>query len=182
MTSYNYEQMRSAERGWVFYDAAWKCLREIYQQLKPGQTALDVGCGGGVMMGLIKALNPTVDITGFEGQHNPVWAARGLNVVTGSDICALPFYDKSFDVVYTSHVLEHLKEPEKLIAESLRIARDYVIHIVPDGDVSDRHGGETHLHTFNRVSYLKLFDDYKVLYYRPILDLHLNALVAVVSK
>lgn len=36
---------------------------------------------------------------------------------------ALPFHDSSFDVVYSTNVLEHVQEPERVILESLRVLK-----------------------------------------------------------
>ncbi|MBZ1348612.1 MAG: class I SAM-dependent methyltransferase [Candidatus Nealsonbacteria bacterium] len=42
----------------------------------------------------------------------------------------LPFPDKSFDVYYISHVLEHLNNPETAMREAQRVA-DWVIVVLP---------------------------------------------------
>ena len=46
----------------------------------------------------------------------------------------LSFKDKTFDFVYASHVLEHLKDTLKAIREWLRVVKigGYVIMIIPD--------------------------------------------------
>lgn len=46
----------------------------------------------------------------------------GRPIVQG-DIHQLPFQDKSFDFVYTSHVLEHVEDPIKACRELMRVAR-----------------------------------------------------------
>jgi SAM-dependent methyltransferase len=40
---------------------------------------------------------------------------------------ALPFQDKTFDVVYSSHLIEHLDAPERFLEECMRVARRGVI-------------------------------------------------------
>ncbi len=45
--------------------------------------------------------------------HRPFVVADGL---------ALPFKDKSFDYVVTSHILEHVEDPHKFVAELTRVA------------------------------------------------------------
>lgn len=39
-----------------------------------------------------------------------------------ADAAALPFKDKSFDYVITSHILEHVEDPLKVVAELQRVA------------------------------------------------------------
>jgi ubiquinone/menaquinone biosynthesis C-methylase UbiE len=44
-----------------------------------------------------------------------------------ADALALPFKDKSFDYVITSHILEHVDDPDKFVAELERVAsRGYI--------------------------------------------------------
>ncbi len=47
---------------------------------------------------------------------------------------ALPFQDDSFDVVYSSNVLEHVRDPARVIAEAIRVVRPggYVCFVVPN--------------------------------------------------
>jgi ubiquinone/menaquinone biosynthesis C-methylase UbiE len=53
-----------------------------------------------------------------------------LNIdVICADAHNLPFKDKCFDVVYSSQVIEHVKQPSKFLIEELRVARSKVILI-----------------------------------------------------
>jgi predicted SAM-dependent methyltransferase len=45
------------------------------------------------------------------------------DVALHADLCRLPFADESLDVVYASHVLEHIREDESAIAEIWRVLR-----------------------------------------------------------
>ena len=44
---------------------------------------------------------------------------------------SLPFADKSADFVFGSHVLEHYYNPLMALREQMRIARKYVVHVIP---------------------------------------------------
>jgi SAM-dependent methyltransferase len=46
----------------------------------------------------------------------------------------LPLEDKSVDFVLASHVLEHIPDPIAAMAEWIRVAREYVVLIVPHRD------------------------------------------------
>ena len=54
------------------------------------------------------------------GEENLVIDKRPFVVADGA---ALPFKDKSFDYVITSHVLEHMNNPTQFIAELTRVAK-----------------------------------------------------------
>lgn len=88
-------------------------------------TALDVGCGPGLVMEL---LSPLMDITGTDIDPMMVRKARdrGLNVVQG-DAMVLPFEDGAFDIVYCSFTLLWVKDPAKAVEEMTRVSRRYVI-------------------------------------------------------
>lgn len=64
------------------------------------------------------------------------WSACGrkrqVDVVAPGD--DLPFADDSFDFVFASHVIEHFPDPVRALKEWLRIARRYVVVVVPHRD------------------------------------------------
>ena len=183
-TEYTIEQIVENDAGWIFYDAAFKCWKSIYRNIV-GASVLDIGCGGGVAMALTKLFNPALRVEGFEGSMagKNVWEMRGLTVTHG-DIYHLPFPEKSFDTVYTSHVLEHLEDPLKAIREAARVASHRTIHIVPDGDVGAKNFGSPHLHIFNRKNFRKLFDSesLRIVQYGSIVDPHMNSLIIVSDR
>jgi len=50
----------------------------------------------------------------------------------------LPFADNSFDFLYASHVLEHFSNPEIVLREWLRVAKNYVYFAVPDFELYEK--------------------------------------------
>jgi SAM-dependent methyltransferase len=46
----------------------------------------------------------------------------------------LPFEDNSYDFVFSSHVIEHFPDPIKALREWVRVARRYVLVVVPHRD------------------------------------------------
>ena len=180
-TEYNKKQILENDKGWIFYDAAFKCWKSIFKNIE-GDSVLDIGCGGGVSLSLIKVFNPFLHLVGLEGSNSgkDVWDLRGLDVKVG-DIYKLPFKDKSFDTVYSSHVLEHCEEPKRVISETIRVASKRIIHIVPDGNVDEKNFGSRHIHKYNRINFLELFDNksLKITFYESIQDTHMSSLVMV---
>jgi SAM-dependent methyltransferase len=55
-----------------------------------------------------------------------------VDVVAPGD--ELPFADDSYDFVFSSHVVEHFPDPVKALYEWVRVARRYVVVVVPHRD------------------------------------------------
>jgi SAM-dependent methyltransferase len=66
-------------------------------------------------------------------RHNGIDPAGKLYQASGE---ALPFADATFDVVFSIAVLEHVRDPDRVMAESLRVCRPggYVVMNVPNYD------------------------------------------------
>ena len=179
MTHYTADEIKNNDEGWLFYDSAFKCWKEIYNNII-GQDVLDIGCASGTMLALTAIFNPSLKLTGYEIEKNAkeMWIRRKLTVKSGllSDVP-----DKSFDTVYTSHVLEHCENPQYIINDSIRLARKRIIHVVPDGNVDDRNFGSPHLHIFNRKNFMTLFQHKttKQVLYKSITDTHISSIIAV---
>jgi len=58
-------------------------------------------------------------------------AARVDVVANGDD---LPFAENAYDFVFSSHVIEHFPDPIRALHEWVRVARRYVIAVVPHRD------------------------------------------------
>jgi SAM-dependent methyltransferase len=94
-------------------------------------SALDVGCGPGLVMGL---LSPLLQVEGLDQDPRMVRSARerGFDAVQG-DALALPFDDRSFDVVYCSFTLLWISDPQTAVREMSRVARRHVVFLAePD--------------------------------------------------
>lgn len=57
---------------------------------------------------------------------------RPVDLVAAGD--DLPFADESFDFVFASHVIEHFPDPIRALREWVRVARRYVVLVVPHRD------------------------------------------------
>lgn len=88
------------------------------------ETALVVGCGTGREAAAL-ARNLGLDVTGVDiaDRFDPE-AKRYARLVLGDATC-LGFPDRSFDLVYCYHALEHIREPSLAVAEMGRVLSDY---------------------------------------------------------
>ncbi|MFT4703801.1 MAG: ubiquinone/menaquinone biosynthesis C-methylase UbiE [Bradymonadia bacterium] len=96
-----------------------KILEEL--QVRPGSKVLEVGCGAGNILERISdAELHGVDISDYIIEKARKRLGRRATIIKG-DAEALPYEDQSFDRVYCSEVLEHVLNPEKVIAEMRRV-------------------------------------------------------------
>lgn len=109
----------------------------------PGMRVLDVGCGAGGMAVAFARLGATVEaVDPGERQRTTTTqlaAAAGvahLVLVSDGDVTALPYDDASFDLVWCSRVLHHLRDVQAGANELARVAR-------VGGGVAIREGGFT---------------------------------------
>jgi len=84
---------------------------------------LDVGCGDGQALAILRDLGWTV--TGLDTDERAIASAvaRGLDVIQGT-LIESRFPDQTFDAVVSSHVIEHVHDPRAFLAESRRILRE----------------------------------------------------------
>jgi len=94
---------------------------------------LEVGCGTGAVLAAVAKAGVGRQHTGVDladpGPHRDPSAA-GLEL-SRYDGQVLPYPDASFDLVFASHVVEHLPEPRALLAEIARVARRWIYLEVP---------------------------------------------------
>jgi SAM-dependent methyltransferase len=129
------EEERYSIYPWL-YDAAEFRRHE-------GEKVLEIGCGTGsdlLQFARHGALATGVDLA---AKHVELARLRVGNraVVHQADARQLPLADESFDYVYSHGVLHHCDEPERVVAEMLRVLRP---------------GGRFNVHVYSLWSYISL--------------------------
>lgn len=87
---------------------------------------LDLGCGKGTLLSQINGfLESSVDYIGIDIESSPEVESRDVkseHFVTFDGV-NIPFPDNCFDVVFCKQVLEHVRNPDLLIAEVFRVMK-----------------------------------------------------------
>lgn len=98
-----------------------RLLEIIGRPLRPGERALDFGCGNGTLAHALAAAGADADGCDFADQ---LGSGERLRVI--EDPYRLPFPDDTFDVIVSSEVFEHVQDYETTLREIRRVLR-------PDG-------------------------------------------------
>ena len=117
---------RVEETHW-WYKALHQLIFQILDREVPQwreKEILDAGCGTGL---ILKQLGNPVRTVGIDLAPEAIALCRqrGLDNVYQADICALPFVDRSFDIVICSSVLYHqwVKDVAGAVREMRRVLR-----------------------------------------------------------
>lgn len=96
-----------------------RCLEQA--DIHPGHHVLDLGCGTGTMVILVRQRRPESTVVGVDGDPKALDVARrkaakaSLSIQFDESLAErLPYPDASFDRVLSSLVLHHLTRAEKL--------------------------------------------------------------------
>jgi len=89
---------------------------------KRGGHLLDVGCGGGEMLGTMRSLGWETEGVDFDPAAVAAARRRGFKVKLGL-LEDQKYPDASFDAVVMSHVIEHVHAPLELIKEARRVLK-----------------------------------------------------------
>jgi SAM-dependent methyltransferase len=121
-----------------------KCLVGKVLDRNEARAVLDLGCGAGGSESYFRRIAPTSLWVGIDIAASPEVDGRtrkNINLCTYDGI-HLPIKDNTFDLVYFHQVLEHVREPYRLIKEIGRI-------IKPGGFLV---GSVSHLEPFHSLS------------------------------
>lgn len=154
---------------------SFKYLKKYYQ----GKKVLDMGCGTG---DYLQAFGP--DAIGIDASlyNLKMCKKKGLNVQKHDLNKALPFKSGTFDVVFCSHVMEHLDSPINGLREMNRVLRpggtviiglptDYSLPRVFIDNFFKAHPG--HLYSFSLDNLEQLFKKTGFAHEATYLDLNL---------
>jgi len=135
------------------------------------KTILDVGCGDGK---ITNVLNEYYDITAVDRSKNALSYVKSKKIQASAN--QIPVEDYSFDMAFSSEMLEHLNDDTLLevINEFKRIAKKYIFITVPNGENPNKlaikcprcnyiYNRPNHLQSFEIDDFKRLFPEYRII-------------------
>lgn len=111
----------------------WKWLRlapwidsraRFVSSIRSGGHILDLGSSDGGTLRHIKELRPDLMLSSSDIAGKPEFYPPGTDFRAADfDSDKLPWPDQSFDSITCMHVVEHLREPERILSEAARLLR-----------------------------------------------------------
>ena len=121
--------------------------------IQPDELVLDIGGGGAPFTRanyvIERFLMAASDRDNLDAPVDERWIA--------GDVQALPFANKSFDVAYCTHVLEHVEDPAKACEELMRVAKRGYIE-TPRKITEYLHGHPTHRWLIDVIDGVLIFE------------------------
>ena len=121
--SERYSEHNRLERGAGFVFAGPERADLFRRQVGgPGRRVLDLGCRDGA---LTRAYAEGNEVVGVDADKEALAEAQKLGIETRwADLDEpLPFEDETFDVVVAGELLEHLRDPGRVVTEARRVLR-----------------------------------------------------------
>jgi SAM-dependent methyltransferase len=132
-------------------------------------TVAEVGCGDGAVLTELGRRGFGERRVGYEISASGVKLTAEREEVAEAHVfdgSRLPVADGAYDLVFATHVLEHVPDPVPLTREMLRAGRAVIIEVPLEANVSARRPGARaasegvgHLHRFDRAAIRRLVTD-----------------------
>ena len=105
-------------------------LELVIPLMPPGSSVLEIGAGAGWQSKLLAEYGlgvEAIDVEDSRYESQRIWPVL---IYDGENI---PFPDSHFDVVFSSNVLEHIKQVDQFLDEIKRVLKPdgIAVHIVP---------------------------------------------------
>jgi ubiquinone/menaquinone biosynthesis C-methylase UbiE len=110
-------------------------LELVKRWIRPGSRVLEIGGGSGFQAALLAAWGCEIISIDLAGKASPEKQGFGKQYwpVEAYDGRRLPFGDREFDVVYSSHMLYHVEALPQFLGEMQRVLRPggLALHLLP---------------------------------------------------
>ncbi len=120
-------------KRWREGDQKFVFRHEQAIQLVEGPRVLDIGCGDGLFLGMVREKGLAGSGVDFSEEGVKKCKEKGLDAqIVDPTRGKLPFSDGEFDSVVLLDILEHLYTPEDLLHEAARLSKKNIIISVPN--------------------------------------------------
>lgn len=111
-------------------------IRKMLKNMPKDLSAIDIGCGGGETLKLLRDLGFTNSI-GIDLSLHAIEKAKAQGLVENKDVFLLDgsktgFPDKKFKFVFSEGLWEHFQNPKPFIIEACRISDVWLMVVQPD--------------------------------------------------
>ena len=136
-TLFNYYNSIDGDIDEKAYNSDW-CVQRFFQRRRTdtikkmlgasnGDIILDVGCGSGVQLRALEIASPKL-LIGTDVNRNALIYAKNKKIPQSEFIVAdaqyLPFKSQTVNKIICAEIIEHLNEPELMIAETQRVLQN----------------------------------------------------------
>lgn len=144
----------------------WAEIRQLLAlaAVRPGDSVLELGCGGGQFLAACAERCPSLLIGTDLNRQALALSRRAAPVATlaMADAVRLPFEDEAFDVVVAQHLIEHFESADEVVLEWLRVLspNGRLVVATPNARYPDTalFDDPTHHHIYTTESLPRLFE------------------------
>jgi len=134
--SKTYDERMTRWRTICAADKSRNILKMTAEIIKPIPSILEVGCGTGAVLRELASSDVGSTLTGIEigstrSKDRQTTVGETTIHIEGYDGVRIPYEDASFDLVYATHVLEHVLDERGFLSEMRRVSRRYLYLEVP---------------------------------------------------
>ncbi len=135
------------------------------------ESIVDIGCGNGIITNI---LGQKYDVTAIDRSEHALSFVQTKKIKSSSD--EIPIEDNSFDMVFSSELLEHLNDEvlAGTVAEIKRLTKKYIFITVPNDENPDKlsikcpeckyvYNSPSHLRSFDIKKLQNLFSEYQLI-------------------
>lgn len=124
----------------IYPDSVKTSLCDFIEPLSPDASVLDIGGGTGVMCEFAYMCRNDLDFMVVDPAEGMLKHAKEYVKTSKGSAEALPFDDKSFDLVLMGEALHHFKDVEEALKETVRVLKKGGKLFIYDFDVSTFRG------------------------------------------
>jgi len=164
--NYHYGRKKRIDYRYRLRRRTYEVIEVIKKFFTYPTNILDMGAADGLMLSKVKKQFPNSECLGIEYSSDLIASNKDgkIKIIQG-DVQQLTFDDNSFDIIIATAIIEHLAEPEKMIAEAYRVLKKEGLLIITTPNpffekIAGKIGGvpkEGHQTTFNLKKLNEIF-------------------------